>query len=106
MRDYVEQRNGGYYVAGTRLSLDSVVYMFKDGETPEHILQSFPAIGSLESVYGAVTFYLANQKLIDAYLQEKEKQWETARAKQPSIRPALEERLRKAVREAFTPVSE
>ena len=26
--EYIEERNGGYYVAGTRISLDSVVYGF------------------------------------------------------------------------------
>jgi hypothetical protein len=26
--EYIEQRNGGYYVAGTRISLDSVVCAF------------------------------------------------------------------------------
>jgi hypothetical protein len=28
----IEERNGGYYVAGTRISLDSVVYSFEPGE--------------------------------------------------------------------------
>ncbi len=35
--EYVEQRNGGYYVAGTRISLDSVVYAFNRGDSPERI---------------------------------------------------------------------
>ena len=26
--EYIEQRHGGYYIAGTRISLDSVVYAF------------------------------------------------------------------------------
>lgn len=30
--EYVERRNGGYYVKGTRVSLDSVVCSFKDAE--------------------------------------------------------------------------
>ena len=33
--EYVEQRNGGYYVAGTRISLDSVVYSFNEAQSPE-----------------------------------------------------------------------
>ena len=36
-RDYVEERNGGYYVAGTPISLESVVYQFKEGLSPETI---------------------------------------------------------------------
>jgi hypothetical protein len=45
--EYLERRNGGYYVTGTRVSLDSIVYSFKDGESPETIRQlSFPDIGA------------------------------------------------------------
>ena len=42
MQDYIEQRDGGYYIAGTRIGLDSIILAFKDGESPETILQSFP----------------------------------------------------------------
>jgi hypothetical protein len=31
-KEYVEQRNGGYYILGTRVSLDSVVYAFLRGD--------------------------------------------------------------------------
>ncbi len=27
-REYVEKRNGGYYVVGSRVSLDSIIYEF------------------------------------------------------------------------------
>ena len=40
--EYIEQRDGGYYVAGTRISLDSVVYAFNRGDSPERILEEFP----------------------------------------------------------------
>ncbi len=60
-KPYVEIRNGGYYVINTRVSLDSVVYQFQEGQPPENILRSFPALGTLENVYGAIAFYLANR---------------------------------------------
>ena len=47
--EYVERRNGGYYVKGTRVSLDSIVYSFQDGESLESIRQNFPAL-TLEQV--------------------------------------------------------
>jgi uncharacterized protein (DUF433 family) len=50
----------GYYVAGTRVSLDSVVHGFREGLSPEAILEDFETL-SLEQVYGAITYYLANQ---------------------------------------------
>jgi len=60
-KEYVEQREGGYYVLGSRVSLDSVVYAFLRGESPEGIADSFPAL-SLEQVFLAVLFYLAHQE--------------------------------------------
>ena len=36
-KEYVERRGDGYYVAGTRVSLDSVVYGFLRGESAEGI---------------------------------------------------------------------
>ncbi len=59
MTEYIEQREGGYYVAGTRVSLDSLVYAFRGGESPETIQQQFPSL-SLEQVYGAIAFYLGH----------------------------------------------
>jgi len=77
-RSYVEQRNGAYRIIGKRVSLDSVVYGFLAGESPESIQQSFPTL-TLEEVYGAIAFYLANRAAIDRYLAEGEAQFETLR---------------------------
>jgi hypothetical protein len=41
-KSYVEQRDGGYWVAGTRVSLDSLIYGFREGHTAESLAQSFP----------------------------------------------------------------
>lgn len=70
-KQYVEQRDKGYWIEGTRISLDSVVCSFLGGESLESIAQNFPLL-SLEQVYGAITFYLANRELVDTYLAEGE----------------------------------
>jgi hypothetical protein len=36
-KEYVEARDGGYYVVGTRISLDSIVHAFRRGESAETI---------------------------------------------------------------------
>jgi len=54
---------------------------------------------SLEQVYGAITFYLADRAEIDAYLTETERLWEEARKNQSPIPPALRERLERARRQ-------
>jgi|SRR5882724_9908243 len=70
--EYVEQRAGGFYLTGTRVSLDSIVYGFREGQSPETILDDFETL-TLEQVYGAITFYLANQLAIDDYLLAQER---------------------------------
>ncbi|MCF4967595.1 DUF433 domain-containing protein [Nostoc sp. CMAA1605] len=70
-KSYVEYQNDGYWVEGTRISLDSVVYAFRGGLSPESIVQSFPLL-TLEQVYGAIAFYLANRVEIDSYLEAEE----------------------------------
>ena len=70
-KSYVEYRNDAYSIAETRISLDSVVYAFRNGLSPESIVQSFPLL-TLEQVYGAIAFYLANRVEIDSYLEAEE----------------------------------
>jgi uncharacterized protein (DUF433 family) len=67
--EYVEQRGGGYYIQGTRVSLDSVVYAFLRGESSDSIVESFPVL-TLEQAYGAIAFYLGHRETIDLYLEE------------------------------------
>src|ERR1700693_4872506 len=82
MEHYVELREGGYYITGPRISLDSIIHPFKNGASPEGILRSFPLIGSLERVYGAITFYLANSDAVEAYLSDQQRLSEELAAKQ------------------------
>lgn len=64
-------RNGGYYVAGSRISLDSIVAGFSSRESAETIWQNFPAL-TLEHVYGAIAFYLSHRNAIDQNIREGE----------------------------------
>ncbi|MGO9470715.1 MAG: DUF433 domain-containing protein [Isosphaeraceae bacterium] len=41
---------------------------FQEGQSPETIQQLYSAL-SLEEVYGAVAYYLANRNEVDQYLQ-------------------------------------
>jgi uncharacterized protein (DUF433 family) len=101
MEDYVERREGGYYIAGTRISLDSIVHPFKNGASPEGLLRSFPLIGSLEKVDGAITFYLANREAIEAYLSDQKRLSEELAAKQPPLPESLSKKLNRAREEAL-----
>ena len=68
-KEYVRKVEGAYRIADTRISLDSLVYLFREGMSAESMVESYPAL-TLEQVHGALAFYLGNQKEIDAYLVE------------------------------------
>jgi uncharacterized protein (DUF433 family) len=92
---YVEERDGGLYVAGTRLSLDSVVIRFQQGTSPEKIVQSFPSL-KLSQVYGAIAYYLENETTVSAYIAEGEREIERSAAPLSKADPELSARLEAA----------
>ncbi|MGL6338051.1 MAG: DUF433 domain-containing protein [Waterburya sp.] len=94
-KPYIEQRDRGYWIEGTRISLDSVIYSFLNGESPESIAQNFPLL-SLEQVYGAIAFYLANRELIDTYLEEDEVEFERLQQSCKEKSPLLYQKLKAA----------
>lgn len=94
-KDYIEQRGGGYFIAGTRVSLDSVVYAFLRGESAEGIADSWPVL-SLEQVFGALTFYLANRDSVDEYLSEGKREFQLLREQSRQANPALQKKLAEA----------
>src|SRR3954453_18511316 len=102
MENYVDERGSGYYIAGTRISLDSIVNAFQAGESPDEILRSFPSAGPLVKIYGAITFYLENTEKVEAYLKEQDGQWEEFRRIQEKSPSPLVKRLREAKEHAAT----
>src|SRR5437588_3303909 len=94
-KEYIDQRDGNYYVAGTRISLDSIVHAFRRGESPETICQNFELLRP-EEVYGAVAYYPANQTVIDAYLIRQDEKWAEGRRSAEPLPASLRERLMRA----------
>ena len=94
-KEYVEQREGGYYLAGTRISLDSIIHAFHHGESPETIWQNFELL-SFEEVYGAITYYLGNQVAIDRYFVCQNEKWVDGRRDAEPLPANLRERLIRA----------
>ena len=94
--EYIEQRGGGYYVAGTRNSLDSVVYAFNRGDSPQRILERYPLLDRLSRIYGAIAFYLDHQADIHKYLEETERVFEANSIPLSEANPALWEKIQRA----------
>lgn len=102
MKEYVEKRNEGYWITDKRISLDSIVYAFRRGQSPESIRRSFPLL-ILEEIYGAITFYLANQKEINNYLLKEETEFEKMRHNSRKMDSEWHKKMEKARQEMLTP---
>ena len=85
-----------------RVSLDSVVYAFLRGKSPEGIADSFPAL-ELEQIFGALAFYMANREMVDQYLSGGRREFETLRQQSRRNNPALYAKLAGARRTIHTP---
>ncbi len=99
-KPYVEQREASYWIIGTRISLDSVVYAFLDGKSPESIVQSFPLL-TLEQVYGAIAFYLANRPLVDDHLAGEDAELSQLQQSLKAANPVLYQKLRVVTERVF-----
>ena len=89
---YIEQCDSAYMVAGTRVSLDSVVYAFLGGQSAEAIAQAFPVL-TLEQVYGAITYYLAHRDEMDRYLESRRQDFAAARQAARDADPMFYQKL-------------
>jgi uncharacterized protein (DUF433 family) len=71
-REFVERRDGSFYLAGSRVPLAHLVREFQHGELPEAIRSHYPTL-TLEQVYGAITFYLGSKEEVEADIAERER---------------------------------
>jgi uncharacterized protein (DUF433 family) len=95
--DYVDHTGGFYRVAGTRVSLDSIVYAFLSGHSAESIAQCFPVL-TLEQVYGSIAFYLRHREEVDRYLEGQEREYDALRAAARAADPMFYMKLADAKR--------
>src|SRR5437016_2075366 len=100
-KEYVTLQEGTYRIDGTRVSLDSVVYAYRRGASPESIQRSFPSL-TLEQVHGALAFYLSHRAEIDKYLVEGEQEFEKLRQTSHEKHPDWYEKLCRAREEMLT----
>jgi uncharacterized protein (DUF433 family) len=99
-RDFVEDRDGSFYLIGSRVPLDFIVREFQHGEHPEAIRSHYPTL-TLQQVYGAITFYLGNQAIVDKAITARERMEDEFRRTHPA--PAgLKENLERAREQLLT----
>jgi uncharacterized protein (DUF433 family) len=61
---------GALRVAGTRVSLDTIVSAFLKGATAEEIAQQYPSV-PLADVYQVIAYYLRNRDEVHACLDSR-----------------------------------
>ena len=69
---------GGIRIRDTRVTLDSILNYYKQGESPEDLHEGFPTI-ALADIYAIIAYYLNNQTELDRYLQVRHEEAERLR---------------------------
>jgi len=87
-----QTEHGNWRVTGSRVSIDSIIHAYQQGESPEQIAQNFPAL-SAEQVHGAIAFYLHHRDMMDRYLKEQAELHERLRAEAAERNRDLHERI-------------
>lgn len=65
-------KHGTVRVAGTRVTLESVVALFEGGARAEGIVQSLPGL-QLDDIYAVITYYLRHREEVRAYLESQDR---------------------------------
>src|SRR5439155_21936837 len=86
--NYVTVESNSYSITGTRVSLDSIVFDYLSGLSPEAIVDNFNTL-SLKQVYGAITFYLSHRGEVDQHLMKNRAKFAALRKKSRDSNPLL-----------------
>ena len=70
--------DGVVRVGTSRVTLDTVVAAFREGMTPEGIVEQYPSL-QLAEVYSVIGYILRHPKQIETYLQQRRELAETVR---------------------------
>jgi uncharacterized protein (DUF433 family) len=62
---------GTIRVSGTRINLESVLWKYIDGFTPEQIRECYPDL-DLADIYAVISYYLSHREEVDRYLANQE----------------------------------
>jgi uncharacterized protein (DUF433 family) len=93
--DFVERRDTGFYVVGSRVPIDRIVSEYRLGEDAEGIQSHYPTL-SLDQVNGAIAFYLEHAAEVEQVMQERKHAEDAYVAANPTPREIKEkfERMR------------
>lgn len=81
-------------IRGTRITIDTVLAAFRDGATPEEIVQQYPSL-SLADVYQVIGYCLSHFSQFDTYFARRDEMGRATRELNESTWPphGIRERL-------------
>jgi uncharacterized protein (DUF433 family) len=83
-----EDETGAIRVGNSKVLLEIVIRAFQDGASPESIVNRYSTL-TLSDTYGAIAYYLKNQDLVEAYLNQREELAESVKQRLQVIQPDL-----------------
>jgi len=98
-RDFVESRDGSFYLKGSRVPLAHLVREFQQGE-PAEAIRSHYATLSLEQVYGAIAFYLGHKAAVENDIAERKREEDAYSAEHPTP-PDIKQRFARMRRQVL-----
>ena len=81
MSEYVDARDGRYFVRGHRVPVTALAALWQEGADVETIHANYPSL-AMAQILGGLAFYLDHQAAIDVQLVEDARAFEVARAAQ------------------------
>jgi uncharacterized protein (DUF433 family) len=86
--------HGVVRVAGTRVTLDTIIGAYKHGRSAEEVAQDYPSVPK-SAIYATIAYYLGAHEDVDAYLRARKDQAERVRAEVEQWSPStgLRQRL-------------
>jgi len=70
--------DGVIRVGGTRVRLDTVIFAYKEGATPEEIVEQYTSL-KLADVYVVIGYYLKYRDEVETYLLKRQEEREQVR---------------------------
>jgi uncharacterized protein (DUF433 family) len=99
-RDFVEDRDGSFYLIGSRVPLAHLVREYQHGESLETIRAHYPTL-SLEQVAGAIAYYPGHKDAVATDIAQRER-LEDEFSRTHSLPPHLKEKLDRARQQLLT----
>ena len=91
--------DGTVRVGGTRVTLETLIGIYKQGVSAEELAEDFPTV-ALADIHATLSYYLRHKDVVEAYLGEKKRRAAEFRQKyeaefgtQEGLRERLLERL-------------